>query len=160
MWKGVFLKQGNNNSKKKLTWPLPCWGPSVSQVFNQACRGVSFVQGLDKDEELAELEMREEEECVEDLRAFLYTFQDWNLCFVFLAMTAKVAKHSENEKYKWWLQYNCSSDSSILLLYHLLACSLSVTYLNTELFIRHSETTLCISETFHLLSHNLQICGL
>jgi len=71
-----------SSSKETITARRNSLGPCLVEALQflkfstKQGRGVSFVQGLDKDEELAELEMREEEECVEDLRAFLYTFQD------------------------------------------------------------------------------------
>jgi len=39
-------------------------------------REVSFIQGLDKDEELEELEMREQGQSIEDLKEFLRGLQD------------------------------------------------------------------------------------
>lgn len=39
-------------------------------------RGLNFTDGLDRDEELAELETEEEGQCVEDLMAFLHGFED------------------------------------------------------------------------------------
>ena len=39
-------------------------------------RGMSFVEGLEETQELAELEMREKEESIEELNSYLHDFQE------------------------------------------------------------------------------------
>ena len=39
-------------------------------------RGLNFMDGLGRDEELTELETKEKGQCIEDLMAFLHSFKD------------------------------------------------------------------------------------
>ena len=73
----VFL-----SSKETITARRNSFSPRLIealQLLKYATKknwGMSFIDGLDKDKKLAELELMEQEAPVEDLEGFLHSFQD------------------------------------------------------------------------------------
>ena len=71
-----------SSSKETITARRNSLGPSLVEALQllkyaaKKGRGLSFVEGLGKDEEFKELELREENEPVEDLNLYLCSYQE------------------------------------------------------------------------------------
>ncbi len=69
-----------SSSKETITARRNSLGPPLVEALQllkytaKQGRGISFIEGLDKDEEIADLEKREAGQSVEELRVFLRDF--------------------------------------------------------------------------------------
>ena len=69
-----------SSSKETITARRNSLGPPLIEALQllkytaKQGRGISFIEGLDKDEEIADLEKREAGQSVEELRVFLRDF--------------------------------------------------------------------------------------
>jgi len=71
-----------SSSKETITARRNALSPQLVEAFQllkyatKQGRGMSFVEGLEETQELAELEMREKEESIEELNSYLHDFQE------------------------------------------------------------------------------------